>query len=203
VAYAADVRIFVAGATGVIGVRVVPLLVAAGHDVAGLTRSQSKAASITAMGAQPFVMDVYDASGLASVVTTFRPDVVLHELTDLPDDSAALASFVSANARIRVEGTRNLLGAARLANTQRFLAQSIAWALPAGAGADAVAELERSVIGFGGTVLRYGQFYGPGTFHPDTAPSQPRVHIDTAARRTVEAIDLPSGVVTIIDTDEG
>jgi uncharacterized protein YbjT (DUF2867 family) len=197
------VRIFVAGATGVIGVRVVPLLVAAGHDVAGLTRSASKAASIAAMGAQPIVMDVYDASGLASAMTKFRPDVVLHELTDLPDDSAALASSRHANARIRVEGTHNLLGAARTANTQRFLAQSIAWALPAGEGADAVAELERSVIGFGGTVLRYGQFYGPGTYYPETIPGEPRVHIDTAARRTVEAIDLPSGVVTITDTEEG
>jgi nucleoside-diphosphate-sugar epimerase len=148
-------------------------------------------------------MDVYDASGLASVVAKFRPDVVLHELTDLPDDSAALERFRSANARIRVEGTRNLLHAARVANTHRFLAQSIAWALPAGEGADAVAELERAVIEFGGTVLRYGQFYGPGTYHPETAPSEPRVHIDSAARRTVEAIDLPSGVVTITDTDEG
>jgi nucleoside-diphosphate-sugar epimerase len=153
------------------------------------------------MGAQPVVMDVYDASGIASAVARFAPDLVLHELTDLPDDGAALASFRSANARIRVEGTRNLLNAARAASTQRFLAQSIAWALPAGEGADAVAELERSVIGFGGTVLRYGQFYGPGTFYPDTTPSEPRVHIDTAARRTVEAIDLPSGVVTITDPD--
>lgn len=195
-------RIFVAGATGVIGSRLVPLLVAAGHMVAGLTRSESKAASITAQGALPVVADVYDAPALASAVAGFGPEVVLHELTDLPDDPAALARFGSANARIRVEGTHNLLTAARAANTRRFLAQSIAWPLPPGEGADAVAELERSVLDFGGTVLRYGQFYGPGTFYPDAVPGEPRVHVDTAARRTIKAIDLPSGVVTITDIDK-
>jgi len=149
----------------------------------------------------PVVADVYDADGLARAVAEFAPELVLHELTDLPDAVAELADARAANARIRVEGTRNLLAAARAAGVTRFLAQSVAWAMPPGEGADAVAELERSVLAFGGTVLRYGQFYGPGTFHPEALPTHPRIHVDEAARRTVEALDAPSGVLTLAEPE--
>jgi len=195
-------RIFLAGASGVIGSRLVPLLVQAGHEVGGLTRTPAKADAIAEHGAVPFVADVYDPDELTRVVVGFGPDTVLHELTDLPDLRAELAAgALAANARIRTEGTRNLLAAARAAGAQRLLAQSIAWQQQPGPGADAVAELERSVLDFGGVVLRYGQFYGPGTFFPDEAPDEPRVHIDLAARRTVEALEAPSGIVTITDPD--
>lgn len=190
-------RIFLAGATGVIGTRLVPLLVAAGHEVAGTTRSAARAGSLREAGATPVVCDVYDADALREAVVAFSPDLVLHELTDLPDD-ASLIGDGAANARIRREGTRNLLAAARAAGAQRFVAQSVAWELE-GEGGDAKAELERLVLDAGGVVLRYGSFHGPGTYHPDDLPPRPRIHVDAAARRTVELLDAPSGIVEVVD----
>ena len=197
-------RVFLAGATGVMGSRLVPLLVTAGHEVAGLTRSPSKAAGLADQGAEPLVIDVYDKDVLTRAVVAFGPDVVLHELTDLPDSLSELAGARAANARIRVEGTQNLLAAARAAGAGRFLAQSIAWSQPPGAGRDAVTDLERSVLAFDGigTVLRYGQFYGPGTFYPAELPETPRIHIDAAALRTAEVLDQPGGIITITDAHE-
>lgn len=195
-------RIFVAGATGVIGVRLVPLLVAAGHTVAGMTRTAAKAGALRALGAEPVVCDVYDAEALTAAVVAFAPQAVIHELTDLPDDAAQIAAGRMANARIRREGTRNLLAAARAAGARRFLAQSVAWPLT-GDGAAAVQELENTVLQAGGVVLRYGQFYGEGTYHPDTLPPPPRVHVDEAARRTAEALFAPSGIVTVVDPESG
>lgn len=192
-------RILVAGATGVIGVRIVPLLVAAGHVVGGLTRSAEKAGMLRDAGAEPIVCDVYDRERLIELVTAFGPDAVIHELTDLPDDLAEVRGSAAANARIRTEGTANLIAAARAAGTTRLLAQSIAWDLPPGVGADAVAQLERAVQDVDGTVLRYGQFYGPGTYHPDEPPEPPRVHLDRAARATIEALDAAPGVLVITD----
>ncbi|NJC73637.1 NAD(P)-dependent oxidoreductase [Planosporangium thailandense] len=191
-------RIFVAGASGVLGSHLVPLLVAAGHSVAGMTRTPSKADSLRAVGAEPVVCDVFDADALTEAVVSFRPDTVLHELTDLPDDRQLLPQAAEANSRIRREGTRNLLDAARAASAGRFLAQSVAWTLPGDGGA-AVADLESAVLAAGGVVLRYGQFYGDGTFYPHTPPAPPRVHVADAARRTVAALHAPSGVITIVD----
>lgn len=193
-------RIFVAGATGVIGVRLVPLLVAAGHQVAGMTRSPRKAELVRELGAEPVVCDVFDAAALAGAVAAFRPDLVMHQLTALPDDVAEIEGYLAANNRIRTEGTRNLLDAARQAGARRFVAQSVAWQLP-GEGGVAVAEHEDMVLRAGGVVIRYGQFYGPGTYHPSTPPPPPRIHIDEAARRTLPAMDLPAGIVVIADRD--
>ena len=122
-------RIFLAGATGVIGVRLVPLLVDAGHDVAGMTRSPGKAGLLEELGAEPVVCDVFEAEGLREAVTAFRPSVVMHQLTDLPDDPARIAETAAVNARIRREGTSNLLAAARAAGAPEFIAQSVAWQL--------------------------------------------------------------------------
>jgi hypothetical protein len=108
-----------------------------------------------------------------------------------------IPEFRGANARIRREGTRNLLAAARAAGARRFLAQSVAWPLPGDAGA-AVEEMERSVLEAGGVVIRYGQLYGPGTYY-EQAPPPPRVHVDEAARRTVEALAAPPGIVEIVE----
>jgi nucleoside-diphosphate-sugar epimerase len=142
-------RIFVAGATGVIGSRVVPLLVDAGHIVAGLTRTPGKADLIRAARAEPVVCDVYDADALTAAVQAFRPDLIIHELTDLPDDADELPARRSANARIRVEGTRNLLAAAAASDCNGFIAESVAWPMPPGEGADAVTELEQTVLAYG------------------------------------------------------
>jgi uncharacterized protein YbjT (DUF2867 family) len=195
------VRVFLAGASGVIGIRLTALLTAAGHDVAGMTRSPDKAASISALGATPVVCDVFDARALTAAVVEFRPDVVLHELTDLPDDVARISEFGASNARIRREGTRNLLAAAKAAGVSRFLAQSIAWEIPGDAGL-ATADLESAVLAAGGVVLRYGQFYGPGTYHAADRPEEPRIEIHEAAIRTVAALEAPTGIVVITESSE-
>jgi len=192
-------RIFVAGATGVIGVRVVPLLVDAGHEVAGMTRSPEKADALRALGAEPVVCDVFDADAVSAAVVSFAPMAIIHELTDLPDDERRVAEQAAANIRIRREGTRNLLAAAEAAGSvSRFLAQSVAWQSPGERGA-AVEELERAVLGWGGVVLRYGRLYGPGTYYERDEPEPPRIHADEAARRTVAALDAPSGVLELVE----
>lgn len=189
-------RIFLAGATGVIGVRLVPLLVAAHHEVAGMTRSPAKSDPLCALGATPVVCDVFDADALCEAVVAFSPDLVLHELTDLPDD-ASLIGGAAANSRMRREGTRNLLAAARDAGTTRVLAQSVARELK-GERAAAKAELERLVLDAGGVVLRYGRFHGPGTYYPNDLPPPPRIHVDEAASRTVELLGAPAGIVDVV-----
>ncbi|MGW5309394.1 NAD-dependent epimerase/dehydratase family protein [Nocardia thailandica] len=191
-------RILLAGATGVIGVRLLPLLVGAGHEVAGLTRTPGKVETLRAAGALPLVRDVYDADGLVEAAGAFAPDLVMHQLTDLPDDIADLAASGEANARIRTEGTANLLAAAKAAGARRFLAQSIAWEPPAGRGA-VIAAHEAAVLDAGGVILRYGQFHGPGTYYETEPPGHPRVHVDTAAARTVELLDAPTGTIVVTD----
>ncbi|HEX7084126.1 MAG TPA: NAD(P)H-binding protein [Gaiellaceae bacterium] len=195
-------RVFVAGATGVIGRRLVPLLVAAGHEVAGLTRDPAKADLLRTLGAEPAVADVYDADGLRDAVVAFAPDAVVHELTDLPDDAALLAERRGANARMRREGTRNLLAAANAAGATRFVAQSVAWEL-SDDGAAAVAELEAAVLAAGGVAIRYGRFYGPGTYHEQEPPPPPRIHVDEAARRTLPALEAPSGILLAVEDAGG
>ena len=192
-------RIFFAGASGVIGSRLVPLLVDAGHTVGAMTRSAEKAGRLAAMGTQPIVCDVFDRSALKSAVRSFSPDLVLHELTDLPDDLENLPEVSLLNARIRVEGTRNLLDALEGMDQTKIVAQSVAWTMRAGAEADAVASLEEAVLAASGVVLRYGMFYGPGTYFERELPPAPRVHIDTAAARTLEALDAPPGILTVVE----
>jgi nucleoside-diphosphate-sugar epimerase len=192
-------RIFFAGASGVIGSRVVPLLVDAGHIVGAMTRSAEKAGRLAAIGAQPIVCDVFNRQGLNSAVRAFSPDVLLHELTDLPDELENLPADSALNARIRVEGTRNLLDALEGVGQTKIVAQSVAWTMRPGLEADAVASLEQSVLAASGVVLRYGLIYGPGTYFDGELPPAPRVHIDTAAARTLEALDAPSGILTVVE----
>jgi nucleoside-diphosphate-sugar epimerase len=191
-------RIFLAGASGVIGVRLVPLLVSEGHEVAGMTRSPQKVEVLRELGAEPVVCDVFDASALIEVVKAFRPELVMHQLTDLPDEVDRIREFAARNNRIRTDGTRNLLAAARAAGATRFLAQSIAWTPPS--GGEARAEHERLVLDAGGVVVRYGIFYGPGTYSgPHRIPPHPRIHVDEAARRTLPLLEAASGVVVIAE----
>lgn len=189
-------RVFLAGASGVIGMRLIPLLVAEGHQVAGMTRSPSKVAALEQLGAEPVVCDVYDTRKLFDAVKAFRPELVMHQLTDLPDSADQIAAFAGRNNRIRTEGTRNLLAAREQAGAGRFLAQSIAWTPPS--GGEAVQEHERLVLDAGGVVIRYGVLYGPGTYSgSDGVPAPPRIHVDEAARRTAELLYAPAGIVVL------
>ncbi len=191
-------RIFVAGASGLIGVRLVPLLTSAGHVVAGMTRSPEKAGTLKELGAEPVVVDVYDAPALTEAVEKFAPEIVFHQLTDLPDNIEDLASAGPRNSRMRTEGTGNLLQAAKVANA-RVIAQSISWEQEAEQARQQTAEHERRIRQSNGVVIRYGQFYGPGTYYPQTPPERPRIHIDDAARLTLASLDVPQGVTMVID----
>ena len=141
-------------------------------------------------------MRVFVAGATGVLESRIVPNVVVDELTDLPDDESELLAHADRNTRIRREGTRNLVDAAK--SVPRFLVQSVAWDL-GGDRAAAVAEMEQMVLDRGGVVLRYGQLYGPGTFYEGEPPAPPRVHIDEAARRTVELLDAPSKIVTVLD----
>jgi nucleoside-diphosphate-sugar epimerase len=193
------VRIFVAGASGVIGVRLVPLLVSGGHVVVAMTRSPGKTGLLRELGAQPVVCDVFDADALTRAVSRFGPDVVVHQLTDLPDQAENRARFSDRNDRMRTEGTRNLLAAAAAAKAERVIAQSISWELPTERRRVATAAHERAVLQAGGVVIRYGQFYGPGTYHEGDPPESPRIHVDDAARQTLPALAAPPGVTLVVD----
>jgi hypothetical protein len=134
-------------------------------------------------------------------VTAFAPDIVFHQLTDLPDDAADIPAFSDRNNRIRGEGTRNLLLAA--ASVRPVIAQSVSWGLPGESGRAAIAQHERAVLQAGGVVIRYGQLYGPGTYYETDPPEPPRVHVDDAARQTVPAIGVPGGVTMVVDDRAG
>ena len=180
-----------------IGEHLVPLLVEGGHHVAGVTRTPGKAARLRHAGAEPVVCDVFERDALARAVAGLSPDVVVHQLTDLPDDPAQVREQAAANSRMRREGTTNLVDAA-CACRARVIAQSVAWSIP-GDGGQAVELHERTVLDAGGVVVRYGQLFGPGTYYPVMPPGPPRIHVDEAARRTVTLLQAPSGIVDIVD----
>ena len=204
-------QIFLAGASGAIGSRLTPLLLGAGHDVCGSTRSAAKAEALRALGAEPVVVDVFDAAALARAVASARPDVVIHQLTDLPKDldPREMGAAIVRTARIRSEGTLNLVRAALAAGARRLVAQSIAWAYAPGAEPHAETDpLDTGAEGDGainvqglialedltlksppleGVVLRYGQLYGPGT--PFDRPSREvPLHVDAAAYAALLAV---------------
>ncbi|MDG4875910.1 NAD(P)-dependent oxidoreductase [Mesorhizobium sp. WSM4935] len=204
-------RIFLAGGSGAIGRRLVPQLAAAGHQVTATTRRAAKAEDLQAIGADPVVVDVFDANALRAAVAAARPEIVIHQLTDLPAglDPSKMAEAAIRNARIRDEGTRNLVEAAKAANATRLIAQSIAWVYAPGAephaetdpldsGAEGgravsvggVIALEKHVLGappITGIVLRYGHLYGPGTGAESAV--EPAVHVDAAAYAALLAVE--------------
>jgi nucleoside-diphosphate-sugar epimerase len=205
-------RIFLAGAAGVIGRRLAPLLRAAGHSVWGTTRSPERLEFLRGLGAHPVLVDVFEAEALANAVFDARPDIVIHQLTDLSEirDPAKRPAALARNARIRDEGTRNLVAAARQAGARRLIAQSIAWVYapgprpyrednpldvnadgPQGVSVLGVASLERQVLAASpieGLVLRYGRLRGPDS-GADAPPPAPAVHVDAAAYAALRAID--------------
>jgi uncharacterized protein YbjT (DUF2867 family) len=192
-------RIFLAGASGVIGVRLTPLLIDAGHEVAGTTRSAEKAERLRGLGCEPVVVDVYDVERLRAAVVDYSPDLVMYQLTDLPDDAEQIPDRMAENARIREEGTANLIAAAQAAGAGRFFAQSIAWVPEA--GNESRENLEAQTLAYDGVgvVLRYGQFYGPDTYYEAEPPDPPRIEIGAAACATVSSLDADSGIVQIVE----
>lgn len=214
-------RIFVAGASGAIGRRLCPLLRADGWQVFGTTRSPEKAEQLAALGVEPFVLDVYDQEALNAAMLTARPSVVMHQLTDLPPglDPNLMAEARVRNARIRQEGTRNLVAAAVQAGAQRLVAQSIAFAYApkeppyreedalaiegeqATQTAIAVHSLETQILGAGleAVVLRYGLLYGPGTGF-ERVEQGASLHVDAAADAARRAASRgASGIYNIAD----
>jgi nucleoside-diphosphate-sugar epimerase len=219
-------RILLAGASGAIGMSLTPLLRAAGHSVVGTTRSAAKAEALRALGAEPAVVDVFDAEGLMRAVAAARPEVVIHQLTDLPDglDPSRMEEATQRNARIRDEGTGNLVRAAIAAGAHRLIAQSIAWAYATGTrphresdpldleaeGRRAmtvrgVAALERWTLStppLAGIVLRYGQLYGPGTGFDEPKGPYP-LHVDAAASAALLAVDKGApGIFNIAEPND-
>lgn len=223
-------RVFLAGATGALGRRLVPLLLANGHHVIGLARSTASAERIRELGAEAAPGDALDADSLRAAVMAARPDVVMHQLTDLASRDLA------ANSAIRVVGTRNLVDAALAADVRRFVVQSIAFAYEPGdvpAREDipidfdapeprqttvrGIAELEAQAARVDShVVLRYGTFYGPGTWYSPTglmadaarAGQLPAnrdvtsfVHIDDAATAALLSLDWENGPVNVCDDE--
>src|SRR5476649_2399939 len=123
-------NVCLAGASGVIGRRLVPLLRDAGHVVTGTTRSPEKAAALETFGAKGVVVDVYDARALLNIMYAAHPDVVIHQLTALPDtiDPQTYPAALARNSRLRTEGTPNLVAAAEMSGAKRIIAQSVAFA---------------------------------------------------------------------------
>jgi nucleoside-diphosphate-sugar epimerase len=211
-------KVFLAGATGVVGRRLAVLLRKAGHEVAGTTRSEAKAAALGAIGAVPVLVDAYDADKLKLAVYAVQPDVIIHQLTDLPQviDPNTLPAALEANARLRIAGTRNLVDAALTNNVRRVIAQSIAFAYAPGEGPltedhpvnpaqTGVIALEQAVTqtpGIDGIVLRYGRFYGPGTW-TEVANGPGPVHVDAAAQAALLALTRGKPGVYNVAEDDG
>ncbi|MEV4287077.1 NAD(P)-dependent oxidoreductase [Nonomuraea bangladeshensis] len=223
-------RIFLAGGAGVLGRRVIPLLVAAGHTVVATTRHAARTGPLRDLGATPALVDVLDAAALTEAVRESGAEVVMHQLTDLAGGDLA------ANAALRRDGTRNLVDAARAAGVRRIVAQSICWTYVPGAGparegelldlgapeprrstVAGVAALESAVAELPEwVVLRYGLLYGPGTwFEPrGLRAAEARegklvagadvtsfVHVDDAAAAAVAALGWPAGHVNVCDDE--
>jgi 2-alkyl-3-oxoalkanoate reductase len=214
-------RVFVAGAGGAIGRPLVPKLVGAGHEVTGMTRSEAKAEEVRRAGARAAIVDVFDADALRAAVQEARAEVVVHELTALPDrvDFRKKDLYAPTN-RVRTEGTRNLLDAARAAGARRFVSQSIAFAYrnegarvkheddpllegaagPFGSGVQALCEMEAMVLGserMNGLVLRYGFFYGPGTHY-----GRDGAIVADIRRRRLPIVGKGTGVFSFIHVDD-
>ena len=212
-------RVLLAGATGVVGRRLVPLLRQAGYAVVGTTRSAAKMASLAQQGAIPVVVDVLNADSVLRAMIDERPSIVIHQLTDLPatPGTPEFPATLERTARVRIEGTANLMAAALATGVTRVIAQSVAFLYAPGDGprvesdpvmtggvATGAVPLERAVLdtpGVAGIVLRYGYFYGPDTWS-DVPRMRPSLHVDDAARAAMLALTCGApGIYNIADDD--
>jgi nucleoside-diphosphate-sugar epimerase len=215
-------RVFVAGASGAMGRPLVRQLVAAGHEVTGMTRREDRAAEIREAGASAVVCDVFDAAALEPAVVEAAPEVVVHQLTSLPPrlDYKAKDDPLAATNRVRREGTRNLIAAAKAAGARRLVAESVAFLYapegdwvkeegaplfhdspaPFGGAVEALADLERQVTGaegIEGVILRYGWLYGPGTYF-DCEGSQ----TEEALKRRVPIVGKGTGTFSFVQVED-
>jgi 2-alkyl-3-oxoalkanoate reductase len=214
------VRVFVAGASGALGQPLVRELVAAGHEVTGMTRRAERAEEIRAAGGAAAVCDVFDREALSAAVAAARPEVVVHALTALPAKMDWKKDPIGPTNRVRTEGTRNLIAAAEAAGARRMLAESVAffyapvgdWVKdeeaplyesappPFAEAVGALLDLERQVLradGLDGLVLRYGWFYGPGThFAPDGFQAE------EVRRRRLPIVGKGSGTFSFIHVED-
>lgn len=221
-------KIFVAGATGVIGRSLLPMLIKNGHTVFAMIRNTSQVEAMKKIGAIPIIADVFNRKAVFSVLEETNPDVVIHQLTSLSSWN------FEDNAKIRTKGTRNLVDAAKNVGVQKIIAQSISWAyepgdtfatekdslhitasMPRQVTVNGILKLEKAVTELPESViLRYGTLYGPGTWYAENGliASQVRnneiiasdgissfIHVEDAARATMLALNWPSGIVNIVD----
>ncbi|MEW4369801.1 NAD-dependent epimerase/dehydratase family protein [Paenibacillus kandeliae] len=223
-------KIFVAGASGVIGRCLLPQLLQAGHEVIGMTRKEEQKQIIEQTGAKAIVADVFDAEQMAAILTDIKPDVVIHQLTALSEGSSI------ENARIRIEGTRNLVDAVKQAKVQKMIAQSISWAYEPGAtpaieetaldidapmprhttinGIVALEEAVKEIPEY--VILRYGTLYGPATWYDKNGATAEKVkkqeveatdgissfvHVEDAAHAALLALDWSTGTYNIVDDE--
>jgi 2-alkyl-3-oxoalkanoate reductase len=208
-------RVFVAGATGAVGARLVPMLVERGHEVIGTSRSSEKGDRLRAQGAEPVVLDLLDARAVLEAVAAGRPDAIVHEATALAGLSDVRnfdQSFAQTN-RLRTEGTDALLAAVRESGVDRFVAQSFAgWPYAREGGPvkteddpldptpvpamretlAAIRHLERAVLGAGGVALRYGGLYGS----PDDA------QLELVRKRRFPIVGDGGGVSSFVHLDD-
>ena len=215
-------RIFVAGASGVIGRRLVPVLIEAGHQVTGMTRSAARAAEVRTLGGTPIVCDALDEDRLSAALVVARPQVVINQLTAIPSrlNPRRIGAEIAATNRLREEGTATLVNAARLAGAVRIISQSIAFAYaPFGTTlaveedslygdappafrsfVRAVEACERATIstaGIEGIVLRYGYFYGPGTIY-----ARDGTFARDVRRRRIPIVADGAGVFSFVHVDD-
>ena len=239
-------RVFLAGATGAIGRPLADRLLAAGHEVVGTTRDEARASVLARRGVEPVVLDAFDAPAVHAAVAAARPEVVIHQLTTLPQDPTpkSMAAATEANARLRRETVPTSVDAARAAGARRVIVQSISfvtrpdgrpvhdedapldldtpWQATNVGGVAALEAAVREASGdLEGVVMRYGFFYGPGTWYaPDGALTtmirkrrypivgsgegrSSFVHVDDAVDATVRALEagVPSGTYNITDDE--
>src|SRR5262245_29778687 len=234
-------RIFVAGASGAIGQPLIAELVHRGHEVTGMTRSDVGARNLAEIGAAVARVNAFEAAAVEQALRDARAEVVIDELTSLPKDPSELAAAAAADRKLKLEGGRNLHRAAMACGVRRYVQQASGFFLEPGSGladesaglavdaspgvaanAQAYAELEARVLNAGemeGVVLRYGFFYGPGTWYQAEGASADQVRrreipvigdgggvwswiqIEDAAVATVGVLTAPPGVYNVVDDD--
>jgi 2-alkyl-3-oxoalkanoate reductase len=216
-------KVFIAGGTGAVGKRLVPLLAAAGHDVYATTRSAGKVGELRRLGAEPVVLDILDREAVEAAIAAAQPEVIVHQATALSDigDFRKFAEEFAQTDRLRTEGTDNLLAAAKASGVRRFVAQSFtSWPYAKAGGPvkteddpldpdppeaargmlRAIRQLEEHVTGaegLEGVALRYGGFYGPGTSITDGG-----THVDAIRKRRFPVVGGGAGIWSFVHIDD-